>query len=180
MAKIKRESEVPHLVGKYAWGKVAVFIDAANILYSQQSLGWQVDYKHLIEYLSKLKIVFAGFYYGMVKENQGQAKFFQMLTDRGYTVRTKPVKYIKTSKGVVLKGNLDVELVCDLLTKETEYDTCILLSGDSDFEIAIKHLREKKKRVVVISTKGHVAIELIRAADKYIDLKKLREVLERR
>jgi len=161
-------------------GKVAVFIDAANILYSQQSLDWKVDYKKLIAMFKQdLDLIFIGFYYGKVSENKGQERFFSMLKDRGYTLRTKPVKYIKTPKGVILKGNLDIELAFDILTLKDKFDTCILLSGDSDFEIIVKYLRSAKKKVIVVSTKKHVSIELIKNCDKYVNLKKLRSLLER-
>ena len=63
-------------------GKTAVFIDAANILYSQKTLGWEVDYKKLINCLKKdFNLIFVGFYYGEIKANNGQQKFFQMLQD---------------------------------------------------------------------------------------------------
>lgn len=92
------------MINKYTKGKTAVFIDAANILYSQQSLGWKVDYKKLFKYLKKeTDLGFVGFYYGLIKENQGQTNFFRMLADQGYVLRTKPVKYIKTEKGTILK-----------------------------------------------------------------------------
>src|SRR3989344_1352792 len=147
-------------------GKVAIFVDAANILYSQQTIGWKVDYKKMIELFKKeLDVIFAGFYYGQVSTNQGQKNFFSMLKDRGYTIRTKPVKYIKTPKGIILKE---------------KFDTCILLSGDSDFEILVKHLRTLKKQVIVVSAKKHISIELIRNCDKYVNLKKLRELIERK
>ena len=53
------------------------------------------------------------------------------------------------------------------------------MSGDSDFEIVLKHLKKIGKRVVVVSTKGHVSYEIIRASHKYIDLKKLKLKLAR-
>lgn len=160
--------------------KTAVFIDAANILYSQQTLGWQLDYKKLAEVLKKdFKMIFLGFYYGEIKENKGQERFFQMLKDRGYTLRTKPVKYIKTPKGTILKGNLDIELAYDVFRLQKKFDMCILFSGDSDFEIVLKYLRTLKKHVIVVSSKGHVSIELIKNSDKYLDLKKFRSILER-
>jgi len=162
-------------------GKVAVFIDAANILYSQQTLGWKVDYKKLILMFKKdFELIFIGFYYGKISESKGQERFFAMLRDREYTLRTKPVKYIKTLKGVILKGNLDVELAFDILTMKDKFDTCILLSGDSDFEIILSHLRSLGKKVIVVSTKGHISLELIRNCDKYVNLKKLRSFLERK
>jgi len=160
-------------------GKSAVFIDAANILYSQQTLKWQVDYKKLAVYLQSIKPIFLGFYYGLIETNLKQAEFFAILKDHGYSIRTKPIKYIKTPKGTILKGNLDIELAFDVLKLANSFDTCILFSGDSDFEVILKDLRRRQKRVIVLSTKGHVSIELIRACDKYIDLKKLRKFLER-
>ena len=36
--------------------RVSLFVDAANILYSQQSLGWKIDYKKLIKYFKKKTI----------------------------------------------------------------------------------------------------------------------------
>lgn len=161
--------------------RTAVFIDAANMLYSQRTLGWQIDYKKLIKLLKReFKIIYVGFYYGELKENPGQAKFFQMLNDRGYTLRTKPVKYIKTPKGTILKGNLDIELAFDVFERTNKFKKCFLFSGDSDFEPVLKFLRKKKKDTIVVSTSGHVSIELIRNCDKYLDLKKLRQNLERK
>ena len=168
------------MIEKYISGKVAVFIDAANMLYSQQTLKWQIDYKKLIHYLNESSdCSFIGFYYGTVNKNKGQERFFEMLKDRGYSLRTKPVKYIKTKKGTILKGNLDVEIVFDILSLTNTFDSCVLMSGDSDFEIVLKHLRSLKKKVIVISTKGHVSIELIRNCDKYLDLKKLKQYIIR-
>jgi uncharacterized LabA/DUF88 family protein len=165
---------------KHLKNRIAVFIDAANILYSQQSLGWQVDYKKLSAYFKKnFNLIFLGFYYGVIKENVGQQKFFEMLKDRGYSLKTKPVKYIKTKKGTILKGNLDIEIAFDILRLQNKYDTCVLMSGDSDFEIILKYLREKGKKVIVFSTKNHISIELIRNCDKYFDLRLMREILKR-
>lgn len=166
-------------IKKLVKGRVAVFIDAANILYSQHTLEWQVDYKKLAIYLQATKPIFLGFYYGLIESNKKQAEFFAILKDHGYSVRTKPVKYIQTPKGTILKGNLDIELAFDILKLADSFDTCVLFSGDSDFEIILKDLRKRKKRVIVVSTKGHVSIELIRACDKFVDLKKLKKEIVR-
>ena len=55
------------MIGRFVKGRVYVFIDAANIFYSQQTLRWRVDYKKLKEYFLKecdLKEIF--FYTGRV------------------------------------------------------------------------------------------------------------------
>ena len=41
------------MIGQFVKGRVHVFVDAANILYSQQTLHWRVDYRKLKEYFKK-------------------------------------------------------------------------------------------------------------------------------
>ena len=48
------------MIGQYTKGRVYVFVDAANILYSQQSLGWRVDYKKLLEYFKNVDLFHSG------------------------------------------------------------------------------------------------------------------------
>lgn len=162
---------------KHIKGRVAVFIDAANVLYSQKSLGWRINFKLLAKYLKEnLDPVFIGYYYGIDDDNEGQKRFLDIMLDHGYTLRTKPVKFIKLSSGdIIRKGNLDIELAIDLVLKKDEFDTCLLFSGDSDFEGVLNLLKQGGKKIIVLSTKRHVSIELIRVADKYMDLRKLKD-----
>jgi len=63
------------MLKKYTKGKVAVFIDAANILYSQQTLGWRIDYQKLRDYLqSQAKILGIFYYTGKVGALEKQIK----------------------------------------------------------------------------------------------------------
>ncbi len=57
------------------------------------------------------------------------------------------------------------------------YDTFVLLSGDGDFEALMKYLKVFGKRCIVMSTKKHVSIELLRQA-KFLDFKKIRTDIE--
>ena len=59
-----------------------------------------------------------------------------------------------------------------------KFDTAVLLSGDSDFAPIVKRLKEHNKKIIVMSTKGHISRELIQLSDKYINLKKLRDRIE--
>src|SRR5205085_1328535 len=105
------------MIKDFAHGRVFVFIDAANILYSQQTLGWKVDFKKLKEYFERetdLKGIH--FYTGNVGSNDKQQKFLQKLTGYGYKVTAKEVKRIKVSRNTFeWKGNLDVELTIDVI-----------------------------------------------------------------
>ena len=164
------------MFGQFVKGRAYVFIDAANILYSQQALRWRVDYKKLKEYFEKecdLRAIY--FYTGRVGENHKQNSFIKKLEHLGYVVKAKEVKRIKVSKSAYeWKGNLDVELAIDVLGNINNFDTLILMSGDSDFAPLLDVAKAQHKRVLVMSTKGHIAKELLDRA-KYINLKKLKD-----
>lgn len=167
------------MIGKFVKGKVCVFIDAANIFYSQKTLGWSIDFQKLKAYFEhECQLVDLYFYTGRIGENPKQAKFLDKLEHYGYKVRSKEVKVIWVSKNTFeRKGSLDAELIIDALKKSNDFDTCILMSGDSDFAPLLDELKAQGKRVIVMSTKRHVSRELIERA-KYINLKKLRKELE--
>jgi len=166
------------MVGQFVKGRVYVFVDAANILYSQQTLRWRVDYKKLKDYFEKecdLRAIY--FYTGRVGSNDKQSAFLRKLEQLGYIVKAKEVKRIKISKSAYeWKGNLDVELTIDVLGNIDNFDTLILMSGDSDFAPLLDAVKARRKRTLIVSTKGHVSKELLERA-KLINLKKLKEFI---
>jgi len=166
------------MIKQFVKGRVCVFIDAANILYSQQSLRWKVDYEKLKKYLEKecdLRAIY--FYTGRVGANDKQNSFIKKLESFGYIVKAKEVKRIKISKSSYeWKGNLDVELTIDVLRSINKFDTLILMSGDSDFAPLLDAVKIQNKRVLVMSTKGHISKELLDRA-KYVNIKKLKDFI---
>lgn len=161
--------------------KAAVFIDAANVIYSQRTLKWQIDFKKLMDYFkNNYQLDNVYFYFAYVKDDKKQQGFFGKLKQWGYKIRTKEVKLIRQADGNILKkGNLDVELTIDAVEDLKFYSTAILMSGDSDFHALVRYLQNRDKKVVVISSKGHVSYELLKAANKYINFNTLREFVER-
>ena len=83
------------------------------------------------------------------------------------------------AKGKYRKANFDVEIALDAREFVNSYDTLVLFSGDSDFDYLVKMLRERGKRVIVVSSRHHISKELIKSCNKYIDLKKLKLHIER-
>lgn len=81
----------------------------------------------------------------------------------------------KRKKKIVQKGNFDVKLAIDIVLKAKEFDTAILASGDSDFEPAVEYLRSIKKKVIVVSARGHISRELIQRANTYLPIEKLKK-----
>ena len=113
-------------------------------------------------------------YSGRDEKNSGQAKFLDMLEINGYIVRTRVVKKIKDHKGgYKWKNNLDMALAFEMDDLIDKYDTAILMSGDSDFDIPIDRIKKARRRIIVMSTRGHIAKELLERA-KFIDLRKLK------
>lgn len=164
------------MIKQYLKIPVYVFIDAENLFYSQRTLGWRVSYEKLMIYLKKecgdgTKCFV---YKGVDEHNAGQKKFLDMLDIAGYILRTKVVKKIRSHDGgYQWKGNLDIELAFEMDDTKEKYSTAILFSGDSDFSTPIDRIKKAGKRIIVVSTRGHISKELLERA-KYIDLRKLK------
>src|ERR1700691_5540769 len=159
------------MIGQFIKGRVYVFIDAANIFYAERTLGWRVDYQKLREYFNReCKLGAIYFYTSYIEESEQQDKFLKKLALYGYIIRSKEIKRIKVgSNQYKWKGNLDVEFVMDVMKYQSEFETCILMSGDSDFAPLCDELKANRKRVLVMSTRSHISLELLERT-KYIAL----------
>lgn len=168
------------MLKKFIKGRVYVFIDAANIFYAQKSLKWRISYKKLIRYLKNEcgQQTKCFVYIATIPQNEKQKKFLDLLDILGYIVRTKPIKIINIQNGQrIWKGNLDIELALEIYDTANSYETAILVSGDSDFAPLIDKMKQKGKKILVMSTKNHISKELIERA-KFIDLKKLKRKIK--
>lgn len=127
------------------------------------------------------KVTGAYFYTAVVSTNNKQLDFFKALKKIGYEVIAREVKIIRDEKNkkTIQKGNFDVKLGMDLVIKANTYQTAILASGDSDFEPAVEYLKSAKKKVIIVSARGHVAKELIRGSDLYLPMEKLKDRIKR-
>ena len=163
-------------------GRTAVFIDAANIELSAKDLKFRIDYQKLKEFLERQgEIVYLGFY-TVRFETKSHDNFLTVLKKLGYKLVTKPVKIIKKEKNQshVRKANFDVEIAVEAMKRVNQYKSLVLFSGDSDFDYLLKELKKHGKKIFVVSLKHHIAKELIRSADYYFDLKKIKAVIERK
>ena len=163
------------MISQFVKGKVYVFIDAENVFYSQRTLGWKISYEKLMGYFKKEcgGEVKCFIYSGKDESNTAQQKFLDMLEINGYIVRTKAVKKIKSPEGYKWKNNLDIELAFEMDDTKDKYDTAVLISGDSDFSTPIDRIKKAGKRIIVMSTRGHISKELLERA-KFLDLRKIK------
>jgi Protein of unknown function DUF88. len=76
-------------------GKVAVFIDAANIIHCYKDTKWKIDLKKLKKYFeSKCKLVGIYYYSAYFEESTCQQSFFEMLSRKGFILRMKKIRKI--------------------------------------------------------------------------------------
>jgi uncharacterized LabA/DUF88 family protein len=158
--------------------RVALFIDGANLYSASRNLGFDVDYRSLLDTFRKRAHVIRAYYYSAVLETEEYSPL-KPLTDwlayNGYTLVTKPAKEFTDAQGRRrIKGNMDIELAIDMLELADKIDHAVLFSGDSDFRRLVEAVQRRGVRVSVISSirtqPPMVADELRRQADQFIDL----------
>jgi uncharacterized LabA/DUF88 family protein len=162
--------------------RIAVFIDGANLYSSAKTLGFDIDYKRLLEEFQGRGSLVRAFYYIAVHESQEYSSIrplIDWLDYNGYTVVTKPAKEFFDAGGRRrIKSSMDVELAVDAMELAGRVDQVVLFSGDGDFRPLVEALQRRGVRVTVISTISSrppmLADELRRQADVFTDLMELR------
>jgi uncharacterized LabA/DUF88 family protein len=172
----------------YPQERAALFIDGANLYATARSLGFDIDYKRLLDLFANECRLVRAFYYTALVEDQEYSPIrplIDWLDYNGYTMVTKPTKQFHDSDTGrrKVKGNMDIELAIDMLEMSNNLDHVILFSGDGDFRRLIDAVQRKAVRTTVVSTirtsPPMIADELRRAADSFIDIETLREDIER-
>lgn len=166
--------------------RTALLVDGANMFMAAKALRMSIDYGKLLRILRQdFNIVRANYYTAKVEGPNDQLK---PLTDwlgfNGYRIVSKPTReYARDDGSVRVKGNMDVHITCDVLTMTGRIDHFILASGDGDFEYLVDTLHRQGLSVSVLSTNEtdppFVAWSLRQAADEFIELSKLRDLIER-
>lgn len=172
----------------YPSERIALFIDGANLYATARSLGFDIDYKKLLEVFRAKGRLIRALYYTALPEDQEYSSIRPLvdwLDYNGYTMVTKPTKEFTDSSGRrKIKGNMDIELAVDAMELAEHLDHIIIFSGDGDFRSLVEALQMKGKRVTVVSTLSTqppmIADELRRQADQFIEITDLEEVIGRK
>ncbi|HEX6959791.1 MAG TPA: NYN domain-containing protein [Ferrovibrio sp.] len=165
----------------YNQERIALFIDGANLYSAARTLGFEIDYRRLLETFRKEAHLVRAFYYTALVEDQEYSPLrplIDWLDYNGFTMVTKPAKEYTDAMGRrKVKGNMDIELAIDVMEMAPHVDHVVLFSGDGDFRRLVDAVQRKGVRVsVVSSTKTQppmVADELRRQADNFIELQDL-------
>jgi len=144
--------------------KIAVFVDVQNIYYTtRDAFSKQFNYRLLWQELMAQGDIVTAKAYAIQRSDDQQHKFQKALKHIGFDVKLKP--YIQRKDGSA-KGDWDVGITIDIMETAPEVDTIVLLSGDGDFDLLLRKVREKHGVTTeVYSVEALTAKSLVDAAD---------------
>ena len=152
----------------YPHERIALFVDGANLYGTSKALGFDIDYKRLMNFFGERGHLIRSFYYTALIEDQEYSPvrpLVDWLDYNGYTIVTKPTKEFTDASGRrKIKGNMDIELAIDMMEMSEHLDHIVLFSGDGDFRRLVEAV---------------IADELRRQADRFVDLVNLSDAIAR-
>jgi uncharacterized LabA/DUF88 family protein len=171
----------------YPQERIGLFIDGSNLYAAARALGFDIDYKRLLELFADKGQLIRAFYYTALIEDQEYSPIrplIDWLDYNGYTMVTKPTKEFTDASGRrKIKGNMDIELAIDVMEMAEHLDHVVLFSGDGDFRRLVEAVQRRGVRVTVVSTirsqPPMVADELRRQADVFLELQDLQPNIAR-
>lgn len=152
-------------------GKSAgIFVDEANLFYSQKALGWHVYWQKVLEFFQEFcDIKISNYYMGMPFEKDAYDKnvlIKNRLEKEGFKIITKPLKKIyldNQKKSHIFKCNFDVEITRDVIRNFDQIDLILLASSDSDFLGLRNEVISQNKGFIFVCFEYNVAWEIRRS-----------------
>jgi uncharacterized LabA/DUF88 family protein len=168
-------------------GKIALFIDGAKLHSAVRALGFEIDFKKLLEMFESRGSLLRAFYYTTIMEDLEYCSvrpLIDWLDYNGYTVVTKVAKEFTDETGRRrTKGNIDIELAVGALEIAEHVDEIVFFSGEGNLRSLLTALQRRGIKITIVSTLAGappmVADELRRQADEFIDLRALEPKLSR-
>jgi uncharacterized LabA/DUF88 family protein len=159
--------------------RMALFIDGYNLNVASKVLGFDIDFRYLLNEFERRGVLLRAIYYTTIIEEQNSTvrPLIDWLGYNGYTVVTKATKERRT------KGKISIDLAVDAMELADQVDEIVLFSGDGDYRRLVEAVQRRGVRVRVVSTISSqppmIADELRRQADAFIDLLALKPLIAR-
>lgn len=171
----------------YPTDRLALFIDGANLHAAAKNIGFDIDFKRLLDEFKKRGLMIRAYYYTTVIDDQDYSTIRPLvdwLDYNGFTLVTKPAKeYVDREGRKRFRGDMDIELTVDMLELAPRTDHMVLFSGNGDLSAVVAAVQRKGVRVTVVSTlktqPAMAADELRRQADTFVDLADLADIIGR-
>ena len=167
--------------------RIALFIDGANLYSAARALGFDIDYRRLLKvFRDKGRLIRAHYYTALVEDQEYSPirPLVDWLDYNGFSLVTKTAREYTDSQGRKRwRGDMDIEIACDMLEIADRTDHVVLFSGDGDFRRLVETMQRKGVRVTVVSTVKSqppmASDDLRRQADSFVDLADLSSIIGR-
>lgn len=166
--------------------RMALFIDGFNLSVTAKILGFDIDFRCLLNEFESRGVLLRAFYYTTIIEEQNSTvrPLVDWLDYNGYTVVTKMKKEFSDRDGDRrIKGRINVDLAVDAMELADHIDEMVLFSGDGEYRRLVEAVQRRGVRVKVVSTIASqppmISDDLRRQADSFIDLLTLRPLIAR-
>jgi uncharacterized LabA/DUF88 family protein len=171
----------------YPTDRIALFIDGANLYSAAKALNFDIDYRKLLDEFKKRGVLVRAYYYTALVEGDDYSPvrpLVDWLDYNGFTLITKTAREFTDSQGRKRwRGDMDIEIACDMMEMAEHCDHLVLFSGDGDFRRLLESVQRKGARVTVVSTvktqPPMTSDDLRRQADTFVDLADLQTVVGR-
>ena len=121
--------------------KASIFVDVQNIYYTTRSAyQCNFDYNKFWSFATENREIVTAIAYAIDRGDKKQIEFQNILRAIGFQVRLKP--FIARSDGSS-KGDWDVGIAIDVMEFAPHSDVVVLASGDGDFDILLKKIKNK-------------------------------------
>jgi len=164
------EQKYLKVLERFKGKSVGIFVDEANLFYSQKSLGWHIDWQKVLGFFREFyNIKIAQYYLGMPFEKriyERNVLIKNRLEKNGFKVITKPLKkiYLDSQKNnFIYKCNFDVEITRDVIRSLDKIDLVLLVSSDSDFVGLRNDVISCQKGFIFVCFEQNVAWEIRRS-----------------
>ncbi|MBO1358380.1 MULTISPECIES: NYN domain-containing protein [Acetobacter] len=168
--------------------RTALFIDGSSLYSASRGLGFDVDYRKMLEFFTSRCNLLRAYYYAAILDTEEYSPI-KPLTDwlsyNGYFLVTKTAREFTDHNGRRrIKGNMDIEIAVDMMEAAPRLDHAILFTGDSDFRRAVEAVQRMGVRVSVVSSMRSspplIGDDLRRQADRFVDLADIADEFTRR
>jgi uncharacterized LabA/DUF88 family protein len=171
----------------YPTDRLALFIDGPNLHAAAKALGFDIDFKRLLEEFRKRGLLTRAYYYTTLVEDQDYSPvrpLVDWLDYNGFTVVTKLAKeYVDREGRKRWRGDMHVELAVDMMELAPRIDHIVLFSGESDFAPLVAAVQRQGVRVTLVSTLKSqppmVGDEIRRKTDIFVELADLADIIGR-
>lgn len=150
-----------------------VYIDGANSFGTPKNLQLKVDFKKLVNTITKDDAVFKYYYAVSNPQTTQETSFIKYLEKNGYEV-VKCTKKMLPNGNYVIKGD-DTQITMNISDEAQPKDHIILVSGDGDFKCVLEKIKAKGCQITVIASAHSFSQQLKKLADNIIKIEDVKD-----